>query len=292
MLDTDQLRSFLAIVDTGSFTRAAERVNKTQSAVSMHIRRLEERLGCDLFLKEGRGVRLSGEGERLIDFARRMLQAEASALAAMAKKGLAGRVRMGIPDDYAEPFLADVLSSFSHHHPLVEVMVLCEGSRSLAKRIEANDLDIALITDCADVGTVEIIREEPLVWVAGARMAIDLAAPLPLALGNSACDWRAMAMTALQAAGITGRLMVVSNNYAAIAPVVKAGLALTVLPLGAVQPGLRIVGGNEGLPALGTTRMGIAMAPVRPSAAALALAQDLRSNVGLAAASTQRAAAE
>ena len=91
MLDTDQLRSFLAIVDTGSFTRASQRVNKTQSAVSMHMRRLEEQLGRTLFIKQGRGVRLSQDGETLVDFARQMLRLEARALAAVSDKALAGR---------------------------------------------------------------------------------------------------------------------------------------------------------------------------------------------------------
>ena len=95
MLDTDQLRSFLAIVDCGSFTRAAERVHKTQSAVSMHIRRLEEQLGCALFVKQGRGARLTAEGERLIEFARRIIQVEAGALAALSRKGLRGAVGSG-----------------------------------------------------------------------------------------------------------------------------------------------------------------------------------------------------
>ena len=102
MLDTDQLRSFLAIVNSGSFTKAAERVHKTQSAVSMHIRRLEEQLGCALFVKHGRGARLTDEGERLIEFARRIVQVEAGALAALSRKGLRGAARLGIPDDYAE----------------------------------------------------------------------------------------------------------------------------------------------------------------------------------------------
>ena len=101
MLDTDQLRSFLAIVEMGSFTKAAERVHKTQSAVSMHVRRLEEQLGCALFVKHGRGARLTAEGERLIEFARRIIQVEAGALAALSRKGLRGAVRLGIPDDYA-----------------------------------------------------------------------------------------------------------------------------------------------------------------------------------------------
>ena len=110
MLDTDQLRSFLAIVDSGSFTKAADRVHKTQSAVSMHIRRLEEQLGCALFVKQGRGARLTEEGEKLIEFARRIVQVEAGAFAALSRKGLRGAARLGIPDDYAEFFLADILA--------------------------------------------------------------------------------------------------------------------------------------------------------------------------------------
>src|SRR5665213_2149816 len=121
MLDTDQLRSFLAIVDEGSFTRAAERVHKTQSAVSMHIRRLEEQLGCALFVKQGRSARLTEEGQRLIDYARRMIQVEAGAMAALSRNGLQGSVRFGIPDDYAEAFLAGILTAFNRRHPLVEV---------------------------------------------------------------------------------------------------------------------------------------------------------------------------
>src|ERR1700677_3606920 len=132
MLDTDQLRSFLAIVDTGSFTRAAERVNKTQSAVSMHIRRLEEQLGRALFVKHGRGTKLTNEGERLIAYARRLMQAEAEAMVALSRKGLDGSVRFGIPYDYAEAFLADILTRFNHVHPLVEIAVVCENSAELA----------------------------------------------------------------------------------------------------------------------------------------------------------------
>ena len=90
MLDTDQLRSFVAIVDAGSFTRAAERVNKTQSAVSMHIRRLEEQLGRPLFIRQGRGVKLSEEGQQLVEYARQILEIEATALASISRQGPCG----------------------------------------------------------------------------------------------------------------------------------------------------------------------------------------------------------
>ena len=279
MLDTDQLRSFLAIVDTGSFTRAAERVHKTQSAVSMHIRRLEERLGCQLFAKHGRGVRLSIDGEKLVDYARRMLQIEASALSSIAQKGLAGRVRLGMPDDYAEPFLPDILTRFSARHPLVEVSVICEASTALAERINARDLDLAVVTDCGDIRGVEVIREEPLVWIAAPHARIDLGRPLPMALGGPTCNWRRLATAAIDRAGIPTRVLLVSNNHAAIAPVVAAGLAIGVLPLGAVRGALRVVEEAEGLPPLPPSRIGMIQTPAGLSREACALAEDIRATL-------------
>ena len=173
MLDTDQLRSFLAIVDSGSFTKAAERVHKTQSAVSMHVRRLEDQLGCALFVKQGRGARLTAEGERLIDFARRIIQVEAGAMAALSRKGLRGSVRLGIPDDYAESFLPEILARFNRRHPLVEVAATCEASQELAAQVSAGALELALVTHHASLHGFELLREEPLVWAAAERFRIE-----------------------------------------------------------------------------------------------------------------------
>jgi len=218
MLDTDQLRSFVAIVDTGSFTRAAERVNKTQSAVSMHVRRLEEQLGRPLFAKLGRGVRLTEDGEKLIDYARQMLQIEAAAFASVSRRALAGRVRFGIPDDYADTFLPDIVTRFSHRHPLVELTVVCERSDSLIDRVTSGELDVAVVGDSAK--DIEWLREEPLRWVIGANSCVHRARPLPLALSNPTCDWRLAATKALDDVGIPWRALLASANLSAIAPVV------------------------------------------------------------------------
>ena len=276
MLDTDQLRSFLAIVDTGSFTKAADRVHKTQSAVSMHIRRLEEQLGCALFVKHGRGARLTEEGERLIEFARRMVQVEAGAIAALSRKGLRGAVRLGIPDDYAKSFLADILAQYNRRHPLVEVSVLCEASTDLALQVAAGALDLALITDHEGLKGVEVLREEPLVWVASERFRVEEGAPIPLALGSTTCCWRRATEQALKATpGITrGRFF--SKNFTAIGTVLRAGLAATILPASMVGPGLKLLGRAEGLPELPLTRMGLIHAPGRPSEEAKALAESIR----------------
>jgi DNA-binding transcriptional LysR family regulator len=259
MLDTDQLRSFLAIVDTGSFTRASERVHKTQSAVSMHIKKLEERLGRALFDKQGRGVRLSEDGEKLVDYARRMLQIEASAVAAISNKGLTGQVRLGIPDDYADNFLPAILTRFTRRHPLVEVSVVCDSSEQLDEQLRDGLLDMAVVTDCERFNRVEVLREEPLSWVAGPHGSVHEERPLPLALGRPSCRWRRDATTSLTEARIPWRFVLTSNNYAAIGPMVHAGLAITVLPKSAFRSWQRALGIKEGLPALPPCRIGFIM---------------------------------
>jgi DNA-binding transcriptional LysR family regulator len=281
MLDTDQLRSFLAIVDAGSFTRAAERVNKTQSAVSMHIRRLEEQLGCVLFVKHGRGARLSEEGEKLIDFARRMMQIEAGALAALSRKGLKGMVRLGIPDDYAEFFLADILSRFYQRHPVVEVSVVCENSVALTAQVRAGALDLAVVTDGEGAENIEPIREEQLVWVASKRFQVDPSVPLALAMGSPSCIWRRMAEEALRACNRATRSLLVSKNFSAIGPIVRAGLAVTVLPHDAVPADFRILGPESGLPRLPSSRMGLIHAAGDLSQEAAALADAIRDALGV-----------
>ncbi len=284
MLDTDQLRSFLAIVDTGSFTRAGERVNKTQSAVSMHIRRLEQQLGCALFVKQGRAAKLTSEGERLIEFARRMMQVEAGAMAALSRKGLKGAVRLGIPDDYAEAFLADILTFFNRRHPLVEVSVACENSVELVAQVHAGAIDIALVTDYEGLQGFELVREEPLVWVAAKRFKPPDGAPIPLALGSPTCLWRKVTDAALRDRPGATHGLFFSKNYTAVVTVVRAGLAATALPIGMAGDDLRVLGADEGLPSLPLTRMGLIHAPGHTSEEAKALAEAIRGAIGAAAA--------
>ena len=279
MLDTDQLRSFMAIVDSGSFTRAAERVNKTQSAVSMHIRRLEERLGCALFAKQGRGARLTEDGEKLVEHAKRMLQVEAGALAALSRKGLRGMVRLGIPDDYAEAFLADILTRFTPRHPQVEVNAVCDGSTDIAKQVESGELDLALVTDHEGLRGFEALREERLVFVASRRFSRPQGVPLPLACGSASCLWRRMTDDALTRAGSEVHHLFNSKNYTAIASVARAGLAAMVLPEGMVGPEFRILGPADGAPTLPLTRMGLIFKRGSVGPEAEALAEAIRDTV-------------
>src|SRR5215813_11203468 len=116
-LDLEQLRTFVAIAESGSFTRAATAVHKTQSAVSMQMRRLEERIGKPIFVRDGRASKLTEEGERLLGYARRMIRLSEETLAAFDDAELSGSVRFGMPDDYADRFLPEVLARFARSNP-------------------------------------------------------------------------------------------------------------------------------------------------------------------------------
>lgn len=278
LLDSEQLRTFVAIADTRSFTRAGERVHKTQSAVSMQMKRLEERIGRSLFTRDGRGVRLSRDGERLLEFARRIVRLNAECLASFDEAALSGRVRLGVPDDYAERYLPEILARFSTTHPRAEVEVICEPSEMLVARVRAGDLDLAIITDADDKGPVEVIRIEPLLWVTSARHAVHEERPLPLALGRATCAWRTTALARLEEAGTPSRILYVSWNSSAVGAAVQAGLAVSVLPESALRPGMRVLGPSDGFPKLAGYRIAL-MRIGEPTALAAALADEIRDSL-------------
>jgi DNA-binding transcriptional LysR family regulator len=160
MLDLDQLRTFVAIAESGSFTRAADVVHKTQSAVSMQMRRLEERIGKPIFTRDGRASRLSEEGERLLGYARRMVRLSDETVAAFDDTELSGSVRLGTPDDYADRFLPEILARFARSNPRVEVSVVCEPSLTLMDMSRRGEIELAIVTNCGEMAT-EVVRQEP-----------------------------------------------------------------------------------------------------------------------------------
>ena len=272
LLDVDQLRTFIAIADAGSFTRAADAVHKTQSAVSMQMKKLEERLGKPIFERDGRASRLTDEGERLLDYARRIVKLNMEALSSFADAELAGRVRLGVPDDYADRYLPEILARFSHSNPRVEVTVVCEPTPMLAERIAASDLDLAIITQTEHRGAAPIIRRERLLWVTSSRHAVHEMTPVPLALGRSFCTWRHAAAIALEQVGRSFRILYSSWNSTAVGAAVLAGLAVSVLPESAIRPGMRILGSADGFPPLPSCKIALLRNPVEASALTDALA--------------------
>jgi DNA-binding transcriptional LysR family regulator len=289
-LDPDHLRTFAAIADTGSFTRAADTVAKTQSAVSMQMRRLEERVGKPLFERDGRASRLTADGERLLPYARRILKLHAETMAVFEENPESGTVRLGMPDDYAA-FLPEILGRFAASRPLVEISLVCSPTPMLIEALAGDELDIAIITHVPAKGRPAplIVRREPLVWVTSERFAVHEETPLPLALGSMFCDWRRAAVAALEAIGRDHRIAFSSWNFAAVSAAVHGGLAVSVLPASAVTKGMRVLGEDDGFPHLPVCEIGVLRGPNGNTQLADALVEHVIA--GLGARETRTAAA-
>jgi DNA-binding transcriptional LysR family regulator len=270
-LDIDLLKTFLAIADTGNFTRAAEEVNKTQSAVSMQMKRLEELVGRPLFARDGRASRLTADGDRMIEYARRITQINDEAVSAFTKPELSGRLRFGTPDDYADRFLPEILARFSRTHPLVTVDVACMNSTNLYEATKRGEMELALVTFGCDIVTSEPVRREPLVWITSARHSVHQLETLPIASPH--CEWRTMVLRALELQKRKYRIAYSSSNSNVINAAVQAGLAVGAVPQICVRPGLRVLTEKDGFPDLGSFEIGLVRKPGRPSSAAEALAR-------------------
>jgi DNA-binding transcriptional LysR family regulator len=258
-LDADLLRAFVLVAERRSFTEAAEMVGRTQSAVSMQIKRLEETLGQKV-LNRGKGgdVELTPHGDILLTHARQILTLNDEVMALFRAPALAGTVRLGTPDDYAFGYLPPILKRFSDTHPAVQVDVLCAPSNELIKRLKEDDLDLTLTSEGHEPRhwpTVQLWRG-PLVWVTSSRYAPHRLDPLPLALAQAGtnashnCDWARAAMTALDHAGRRYRLAYSSGSQVGTHAPVLAGLAVTVSTLSWLPDGLRPMRADEGLPPL------------------------------------------
>ena len=270
-LDVDLLKTFLAIADTGSFTRAAEEVHKTQSAVSMQMKRLEELLGRPLFARDGRASRFTSDGDRLVEYARRIATMNDEAVSAFTKPELTGTLRFGTPDDYADRFLPEILARFSRTHPLVTVDVECVSSTELFERTKRGEMELALVTFGCDIVTNEPVRREPLVWVTSAKHNVHMLDVLPLASPH--CEWRKAALQALDSQKRKYRIAYSSSNSNAINAAVQTGLAVGAVPELCVRPGMRVLTERDGFPPLGTFDIGLVRKPGRPSSAVEALAR-------------------
>jgi len=291
LIDIDQLRTFIAIAETGSFTRAAEVVHKTQSAVSMQMKRLEERLDKPIFARDGRASKLTEDGERLLDYARRIVKLNLEALASFSSTELSGRVRLGVPDDYADRYLPEIMARFSRAYPGVELTVLCEPSVDLLRRIEINDLDLAIVTTTeAPRSNVKPFRQERLLWVTSVRHAVHNEDPLPLALGKQSCQWRRIAIECLERTGRSHRIIYTSSNAGAYVAAVLAGLSVSVIPESTLRPGMRVLTAADGFPDLPYCRVGLVRNPHESSSLADALAEHIVSSLDNLSTATPQAA--
>ncbi|HXD44549.1 MAG TPA: LysR substrate-binding domain-containing protein, partial [Pseudolabrys sp.] len=259
--------------------RAAEVVHKTQSAVSMQMKRLEERIERPIFARDGRASKLTDDGQRLLDYARRIVNLNMETMAAFSDAALSGRVRLGVPDDYADRYLPEIMARFSRVYPAVELSVICEPSVDLLERIDSNEIDLAIVTNCETKRAAETFRRERLLWVTSNRHAIHTEERVPLALGRPTCSWRRSAIDRMESVGRPFRVLYSSSNAGAVAAAVLAGLAVSVLPESGLRPGMRVLSASDGFPELPGCRIGLVRNAHESSALADALAEHIISSL-------------
>ncbi len=245
-LQIDWLKCFVAVVDTGSLSSAAGEVHRSQSAVSMQLKKLEDAVGRRPLDRGPRKLQLTPDGQTLLGYARRMLDLQAEAQAALYGEELTGRVRLGVPDDYAAKYLTPVLKRFAPKHSGVEIELNCEQSTSLIPRVASGDLDLALVSrDHARRGT--LLFHEPMVWVGAPQFELWRRDPLPIAVYEDASLARRGAIQSLAQQGRRYKVVYNSSSLAGQIAAVESGLAVAALTQCSAPEHLQVLGAEHGL---------------------------------------------
>jgi DNA-binding transcriptional LysR family regulator len=277
-LDPDLLRAFLAVADCRSFTRAAETVNLTQSAVSAQIRRLELQLQVELFQRTTTRVALSAAGEELMSYARRILSLGEEAVHRLRQHNVSGRVRLGVMDDYGAVLLPPALKAFNSAYPGIELQMETGLTSGMIPRI-GKTFDIVIAMHGGGEKSGVLLRRERAVWVGSEALEVRNLDPLPVALYPAGCLFRQWALEALDRAGRAWRLAFVSHSLASVEAIAAQGMALTVVKEGMRPPSLKVFGPADGLPVLPRAEIRL-HTPAASSVAVKLLASHLRMHLG------------
>lgn len=275
-LESDLMRAFLAVAETGSVTLAAGRIGRTQSAVSMQIRRLEESLGQPLFHRLPRGVSLMARGEQLMPYAQRVVGLLDEAATALREKPLVGPVRIGIPDEYAETVLPRALAVFSERHPAVEVTVRCDFTSPQLQALQDDGLDLAVVYDNGAAFGAEVLAVDPTVWVTSIGHAQHLQAPVPVGVYFRS-DWcRDYALRSLATHNIRWREAFECDTSGSLRIAVRAGLAIAPLSRSTIPTGCRELTEADGFGVVDRAHVVLHRNPRGTSAAIEGLAETVR----------------
>ena len=256
--DALTLKCFLAVTETGSFTRAADKVARTQSAVSQQITKLENQIGKPLFVR-GKNLTLTSEGEILLTYARKIIQLNCDAMDRFKQPELQGDVRFGLPEDFASVFLSEVLTEYALLHPRILLNIECDLTLNLFDRFKKKEFDLVLVkmNRPEDFPDGMDVWSEVLEWV-GNRELFELdKQPIPLVLSPQPCVYRARAIQSLEKQHKTWRIVFSSHSYAGTIAAVKAGMGVTVLPRNMVPSDLDIIRTGGGIPNLDDTHISL-----------------------------------
>lgn len=249
-LEIDLLRSFVAVAAHNNFTRAAQMSGRTQSAVSLQIKRLEDIVGYRVFERSRQSVTTTRTGEALLVYAHRILAINDEALSHIQTPDAVGLVRIGAPDDYATCLLPSILRKFSREHPLIRIEVHCDNSVDLLDAQADGGLDLVLATHPQDDVAGQVARQEPLHWVASPDYIDDPTAPLSLVLFPQGCACRDLALASLNQMDRPWHIGYSTRSLALIESAVLSGAGVSVMEASVIPEGLRILDGTKGFPLL------------------------------------------
>lgn len=256
-LDMDALRTLLATQQLGSLNRAAERIGRSQSAVSQQMRKLEEQVGQPLFRRHGRGLALTEFGDVVLSYARRILDLNDEAIRAVRGASVEGVVRFGLPGDFAETWLPDALGQFKKTHPAVRIEVAVERNAMLLERLDRGELDLVLVLGHGHRPDAQRLATLPMTWIGPSHgeMRVGPGGPLDLALYQAPCLFRRAGIEALDSARISWRLAYTTASLQSLWSGVAAGLGITLRTAAGMPPTVRKLDEKDGLPPLPTVEL-------------------------------------
>lgn len=279
-IDIALLRAFLAVVETGGVTNAARVLNRTQAAVSLQIKRLEELFGTELFQRERKRFSLSPAGERLFGGAQRLVALNDATWGSMTTPQFEGEVRLGVPPDIVTSLVPPVLQRFHQSWPRINVSLVCKASTTLMQDLADRQVDLIMTTEISCGAAGETLLSDRLVWVGGPGSNTHLQRPLPVSLGSKLCRFRPEVIKALHAAQIDWRPVSQDCNMEPVYATVKAGISVAPLMRTSVPDYLEILGADAGLPALPDFMVNLYL-PASASEIARELARHIRQGIEL-----------
>lgn len=247
-LQIEYLKTFITLSELKGFTKTGIKVNKSQSAVSMQIKRLEDEVGKKLFERIGRTAELTSEGRVLLKHAVRIVKEHEEAVRALSKPDLEGYIKFGSPEHYTVGVLPDLLSRFASSYPDVVVEMQCKNSDEIKVAVDNGELDIGICSQLNHSG--QVIAHDPLVWAVKSGFVLSKHKILPLAVFGEGCIFRSWTLEALEKMGVNYRIVYVSHSVSGLIEAVRAGLAVAPLIRSNIPSDLNIVGGGKGLPIL------------------------------------------
>ena len=274
-MDIEALRSFIAFVDTGSFTRAAKQICRTQSAISMQMKKLEEDAGQTLFQKNGRYLVLTEQGRLLVSYARRILAMHDEVLGTLSCHQQHGPIRIGCPDDYAESILPDFTRLLLKTVPQSSVRIHCDCSTQLRLMLDNGDIDLAILTRAPEKEEGYLLKHDKGVWVHGGYPDLAYADELPLVMYEADCKFHSTAIDGLEKHARPYRLLCSTSSATAIKSLIKRGLGISAMAQSSLSPGIIEVDAALQLPDLPAVDIVLAVAPIPHPLMGAALAAQL-----------------